>query len=59
MIMSIATFILTRLKEPSTYAGLSGLALAFGISSDLYTAASSAVAAIAGLIAVVLAEKVK
>ena len=57
--MSIATFILTRLKEPSTYAGLSGLALAFGISSDLYTAASSAVAAIAGLIAVVLAEKVK
>ena len=57
--MPIVTFILTRLKEPSTYAGLSGLALAFGISSDLYTAASSAVAAIAGLIAVVLAEKVK
>lgn len=57
--MSIATFILTRLKEPSTYAGLSGLALAFGVSSDLYTAASSAVAAIAGLVAVVLAEKVK
>ena len=55
--MPIVTFILTRLKEPSTYAGLSGLALAFGISSDLYTAASSAVAAIAGLVAVVLAEK--
>ena len=55
--MPIVTFILTRLKEPSTYAGLSGLALAFGISSDLYTAASSAVAAIAGLVAIVLAEK--
>jgi hypothetical protein len=55
--MNIVNFILTRLKEPSTYAGLSGLALAFGISSDLYTAASSAIAAIAGLVAVVLAEK--
>jgi hypothetical protein len=55
--MNIVTFILTRLKEPSTYAGLSGLALAFGISSDLYTAASSAIAAVAGLVAVVLAEK--
>ena len=55
--MNIVTFILTRLKEPSTYAGLSGLALAFGISSDLYTAASSAIAALAGLVAVVLAEK--
>jgi len=33
--MNIVTFILTRLKEPSTYAGLSGLALTLGISSDL------------------------
>lgn len=55
--MNIVTFILTRLKEPSTYAGLSGLALAFGISSDLYAAASSVIAAIAGLVAIVLAEK--
>jgi hypothetical protein len=55
--MNIVTFFLTRLKEPSTYAGLSGLALAFGISSDLYTAVSSAIAAVAGLIAIVLAEK--
>ena len=57
--MSIVHFALTRLKEPSTYAGLSGLALAFGISSDLYAAESSAVAAVAGLVAVVLAEKAK
>ena len=57
--MSIVNFVLNRLKEPSTYAGLSGLALAFGVSSDLYAAASSAVAAVAGLIAVVLAEKAK
>lgn len=57
--MSIVNFIITRLKEPSTYAGLSGLALALGISGDLYAAASSAIAGIAGLIAVVLAEKTK
>jgi hypothetical protein len=57
--MSIVHFILTRLKEPSTYAGLSGLALAFGISSDLYAAASSTIAAVAGLVAVVLAERAK
>ena len=54
--MSIVDFALKRLKEPSTYAGLSGLALAFGISSDLYAAVSSALAAVAGLIAIVLAE---
>lgn len=57
--MSIVHFALARLKEPSTYAGLSGLAMAFGISNELYAAASSAVAAIAGLVAVVLAEKAK
>jgi hypothetical protein len=57
--MSVVNFILSRLKEPSTYAGLSGLALAFGISSDIYAAASSAIAAVAGLVAVVLVEKAK
>lgn len=57
--MSIVNFILTRLREPSTYAGLSGLALAVGISTDIYTAASSALAGVAGLIAVVLAERIK
>lgn len=57
--MSIVNFALNRLKEPSTYAGLSGLALALGVSGDLYAAASSAIAAIAGLIAIVLAETAK
>lgn len=57
--MSIVNFVLTRLKEPSTYAGLSGLALALGVSGDLYAAASSAIAAVAGLVAIVLAEKAK
>ena len=57
--MSVVNFVLARLKEPSTYAGLSGLALAFGVSSDLYAAASSAVAAVVCLVAVVLVEKAK
>lgn len=57
--MSIVNFVLSRLKEPSTYAGLSGIALALGVSGDLYAAASSAIAAVAGLIAIVLAEKAK
>lgn len=57
--MSIVNFVLSRLKEPSTYAGLSGLALALGVSGDLYSAASAAIAGVAGLIAVVLAERAK
>jgi hypothetical protein len=52
-------FILSRLKEPSTFAGLSGLAMALGISTHLYEAAAMAIAGVAGLIAVILAEKAK
>lgn len=50
-------FILARLKEPSTYAGLSGLAMALGISTHVYEAAAVAVAGVAGLVAVILADK--
>ena len=57
--MSIVNFALARLKEPSTYAGLSGLALAFGISTDLYNAVAGAIAGVAGLVAVILAERAK
>ena len=57
--MSIVNFALERLKEPSTYAGLSGLALAFGISTDLYNAVAGAIAGVAGLVAVILAERAK
>jgi hypothetical protein len=52
-------FILSRLKEPSTFAGLSGLALALGVSGELYHAAAAAIAGVAGLVAVLLAEKSK
>lgn len=52
-------FILSRLKEPSTFAGLSGIALALGVSGELYNAAAGAIAGVAGLVAVILAEKAK
>ncbi len=57
--MSIVNFVLSRLKEPSTYAGLSGLALTLGVSGDLYAAASSAIAAVAALLAIILVERAK
>ena len=52
-------FILSRLKEPSTFAGLSGIALALGVSGELYNAAAGAIAGVAGLIAVLMSDKAK
>lgn len=50
-------FVISRLREPSTYAGLAGLAAAVGLSDAFYQAGASVVMAVAGLAAVVLAEK--
>lgn len=50
-------FVLTRLREPSTYAGFAGLAAAVGVADPIYQAASAVVMAVAGLVAVLLAEK--
>ena len=50
-------FVIKRLREPSTYAGFSGLAAAVGIAEPLYQAAAAVVMAVAGLVAVFLAEK--
>src|SRR3546814_20381894 len=44
-------WVLDRLREPSTYAGLAGLALAFGINDATWAAISTAVAAVDGHIA--------
>ena len=52
-------FIISRLKEPSTFAGLSGIALALGVSGELYNAAAGAIAGVAGLVAVLMSDKVK
>lgn len=53
------TWIIARLREPSTFAGLSGLALAIGLSQDQWAAIGAAVAGIAGLVAVFVTEKGK
>jgi hypothetical protein len=57
--MNFVHWLLARMKEPSTYAGLSGLTVALGISTHMYEAAAAAIAGIAGLVAVILAEKAK
>ena len=49
-------FVLHRLREPSTYAGLAGLAAAVGIAEPLYQAISAVIMAAAGLAAVVMSE---
>jgi hypothetical protein len=54
--MKFVSWLLHRLKEPSTYAGFAGLALAFGLSDAEWVAVSTAVASLAGVIAVFLSE---
>jgi hypothetical protein len=50
-------WILDRLREPSTYAGFAGLALAVGIGSEEWSAISTAVAGIAGVVAMFVREQ--
>ena len=50
-------FILSRLREPSTYAGFAGMAAAVGIAEPLYQAVTAVVMAVAGLAAIFLSEK--
>jgi hypothetical protein len=49
-------FIIERLKEPSTYAGFSTIAVAVGVSQPLYTAVAAVVAGVFGVIAVLKSE---
>ncbi len=53
----MSSWIIGRLKEPSTYAGFAGLAGAFGIAEPLYQATTGVIMAVAALLAVLLAEK--
>ena len=55
--MTFLSWLLSRLKEPSSYAGLSALALAAGLSDAQWAAVSTAVAALAGVAAVFLSEQ--
>ena len=52
-------WIIDRAKEPSTWAGLAGLALAFGISANEWATYSQAAAAIAAAIAMLVKERVR
>ena len=49
--------ILDRLKEPSTYAGLSGLMIAIGLSQEEWTMISTVLAGLAGLAAMFLKDR--
>ena len=55
--MAVLTWFLDRAKEPSTYAGLSGLALALGLGDTEWNAIGTAAAAVFGAVAVVIAER--
>ena len=47
----------SRLKEPSTWAGLSALAILFGVNPDTASVVAQAVGAVAGAVAVLLPER--
>lgn len=55
--MTVLTWFLDRAKEPSTYAGLSGLAIALGLGDAEWSAVGTAAAAVFGAVAVVIAER--
>ena len=55
--IEIWNLILDRLKEPSTYAGLSVIVLAFGVTSEQWETISTAIAAVAGLVSMILKER--
>lgn len=57
--MNVVHWVLNRMKEPSTYAGFSALALAFGLSDTQWAAISTAAAGLAGVAAVFLSEAPK
>lgn len=49
--------ILSRLREPSTMAGISALLMLAGVPAGMPEAATQAAAAVAGLLAVLLPER--
>lgn len=49
--------LINRLKEPSTYAGLAGMAAALGLGADDWQTVSMALAGIFGVVAMLLGEK--
>jgi hypothetical protein len=54
--MKIVSWLVNRLKEPSTYAGFSGIALALGLSGEEWSTVYTALAGLAGVVAMFLSE---
>jgi hypothetical protein len=54
--MNFVHWSLERLKEPSTYAGFAGIALAIGLNDADWAVISTALAGLAGLAAMFLTE---
>jgi hypothetical protein len=54
--MKIVSWLVSRLKEPSTYAGFSGIALALGLSGEEWSTVYTALAGLAGVVAMFLSE---
>lgn len=52
-------FILNRMREPSTWAGIAGLGAAFGIPAEYINVAGQVVIAGASVAAILLREKAK
>ena len=53
---SVVYWALNRTKEPSTWAGLAGLAVVFSVSSEQWSMIGNAVAAIAATIEMFVSE---
>lgn len=49
-------YVLKKLSEPSTYAGLAGLALTIGVSAPLYSAISMALAGVFATLSILVNE---
>ncbi len=48
--------LVNRLKEPSTYAGLGGAAMLFGLSMDQFQMYANAVAGVALFVSIIMKE---
>ena len=53
---SVVFWALARGKEPSTWAGLAGLAMVFGVSAEQWQTIGTAIAAVAAAIAMFVSE---
>lgn len=54
--MKLFLYLLNRAKEPASWAGLSGIAMAVGVSEPTYATVTTAIAGVSGLAAFFLKE---